>query len=345
MQITTDLTRRIPTPAVLTIGTFDGVHLGHQSLIANAVNSAHSRGLPAAAMTFDPAPREVLRPASASGYPPLAYLTTLPTRLQLLAGTGLDEVVVVRFTKEMSLMSAREFVSWVRQYLPFVELWEGRGFALGHQRTGNLEVLAQLGVEMGFSVHVTPTVEVDGLPVSSTRIRQAVMAGDVETAARLLGHYHIVPGTVVPGSKRGRELGFPTANLAVVYNLALPADGVYATWAVRPATGEVLPSVTSVGTRPTFEDDARLVEVYIMDYDASLYGETIAAHFVSFIRPQIRFESIGALVQQMAADTAQARAMLATSPPPGVNAGAQNGEDSGHAGGVKDVEQESRAVD
>jgi riboflavin kinase/FMN adenylyltransferase len=251
----------------------------------------------------------------------------------------------MRFTKQMSLMTAREFIGWVRQYLPFVELWEGEGFALGHQRTGNLEMLAQLGAEMGFSVHVAPTVEVDGLPVSSTRIRQAVMTGDVETATRLLGHYHIVPGTVVPGSKRGRELGFPTANLAVVYNLALPADGVYATWAVRPATGEVLPSVTSVGTRPTFEDDARLVEVHIMDYEANLYGKTIATHFVSFIRPQIRFESIPALVKQMAADTVQARAILATSLPPGTIAGAQNSGDGRGAGGAKDVEQESRTGD
>jgi riboflavin kinase/FMN adenylyltransferase len=262
-------------------------------------------------MTFDPLPREVLRPDQ-----PVVYLTHLPTKLELLAKTGLDQTVVVRFTREVSLMSARDFIAWVRHTLPFVELWEGEGFALGHHRTGNLQALAEIGSEMGFSVHTLPLVQVDGQPVSSTRIRQAIMAGDVHVAARLLGHYHIVPGTVVPGSKRGRELGYPTANLATAYNLALPADGVYATWAVRPSTGEVLPSVTSVGTRPTFEDDVRLVEVYIVDYDADLYGQTIQAHFVSFIRPQIKFESITSLVKQMAADTAQATEILAASTPP-----------------------------
>jgi riboflavin kinase/FMN adenylyltransferase len=190
-------------------------------------------------------------------------------------------------------------------------LWEGEDFALGHGRTGNPDVLAALGREMGYTLQIAPLVEVDGHPVSSTRIREAVMSGDVETATKLLGHYPTVPGTVVPGSRRGRELGYPTANLALLPNQALPADGVYATWCFRPATGETLPSVTSIGTRPTFDDDARLVEVHILDYDADLYGETLTAHFVKYPRPQVRFDGIEPLIIQMNADAAAARETLA----------------------------------
>jgi riboflavin kinase/FMN adenylyltransferase len=142
------------------------------------------------------------------------------------------------------------------------------------------------------------------------------MAGDMEAATKLLGHYPTVPGTVVPGSKRGRELGYPTANLALLPNQALPADGVYATWAWRPATGEMLPSVTSIGTRPTFDDDQRLVEVHILDYYADLYGEMLTAHFVKFLRGQVRFEGIEPLIQQMNADAAEARSVVAASTPP-----------------------------
>jgi riboflavin kinase/FMN adenylyltransferase len=142
------------------------------------------------------------------------------------------------------------------------------------------------------------------------------MSGDVALAARLLGHYQTVPGTVVPGSRRGRELGYPTANLALLPNQALPADGVYATWCSRPATGEVLPSLTIVGTRPTFDDDARLVEVFIVDYDADLYGETLVAHFVEYLRPQVRYEGVEPLIRQMDADTARTREILAVAERP-----------------------------
>src|SRR5438045_4387791 len=266
MKTINDITQRQPTPAVLTIGSFDGVHLGHQLLIREVVKSAHDKGVAAVALTFEPSPREVLRPGQ-----PLAYLTRLPEKVRLLQKLGLDELVVVQFTKELSQVEAPDFIRWVRRYLPFVEMWEGEDFALGHGRTGNVQVLAELGKELGYAVQIASLVEVDGLPVSSTRIREAVMSGDVQTATKLLGYYPTVPGTVVPGSRRGRELGYPTANLALFPNQALPADGVYATWCSRPATGETLPSVTSIGTRPTFDDDARLVEVHILDYAVDLY--------------------------------------------------------------------------
>jgi riboflavin kinase/FMN adenylyltransferase len=306
MQITPDLTQRDPTPAVLTIGSFDGVHLGHQTLISKVVESARAKGVAAVALTFEPSPREVLRPGQ-----PLAYLSRLPEKLDLLGRTELDETVVVPFTKELSQVEAPDFIAWVRQYLPFVELWEGEGFALGHARTGNTDVLAKLGEEAGYTLCIAPLVEVDGQPVSSTRIREAIMTGDMETAATLLGRYPTVPGTVVPGSKRGREMGYPTANFAIPPNQALPADGIYAGWATRHATDEVLPSVISVGTRPTFEDDARLVEVYILDYDADLYGERLTAHFVKHLRPQVRFEGMEPLIDKMDHDTAESRKILA----------------------------------
>jgi riboflavin kinase/FMN adenylyltransferase len=311
MQLISDLSQREPTPAILTIGTFDGVHLGHQSLLRETVRSAREKGIVAVALTFEPAPREVLRPDQ-----PLAYLTKLPEKLKYMEKTGLDETVVVPFTKELSQVQAPDFIAWVRQFMPFVELWEGEGFALGHGRTGNTDVLARLGEEMGYKLCIAPLVEADGEPVSSTRIREAVMSGNMETATKMLGRYFTVPGTVVPGSRRGRELGYPTANLALLPNQALPADGVYATWCWRPATGEMLPSVTSVGTRPTFDDDARLVEIHILDYDADLYGETLTAHFISYLRGQIRYEGIEPLIQQMHADAATARETVAQSTRP-----------------------------
>lgn len=309
MQTITDITQRQPTPAVLTIGSFDGVHLGHQALIRSVVESAHSQGVAAVALTFEPSPREVLRPDQ-----PLAYLTRLPQKLELLAETGLDETVVVPFTQELSRIEAPSFIAWLRRSLPFVEMWEGAGFALGHGRTGNTDVLARLGEEVGYKLHIAPLVELEDGPVSSTRVREAVASGDVEKAARLLGRPYAVPGVVVHGSKRGRELGYPTANLDTPPNQAIPADGVYATWAVRHSTGERLPSVTSVGLRPTFENDVRLVEVHILDYTADLYDETLTAQFVQHLRPQQRYDGIEPLIAQMKLDTANARIALAAGP-------------------------------
>ncbi|MDQ3704326.1 MAG: bifunctional riboflavin kinase/FAD synthetase [Chloroflexota bacterium] len=305
MQTITDLTQRQPTPAVLTIGSFDGVHLGHQALIAGVVESARARNVAAVALTFEPSPREVLRPELS-----LAYLTRLPQKLELLGSLGLDETIVVPFTQELSRVQAPDFIAMLRQYLPFVEMWEGEGFALGHGRTGNTDVLARLGEELGYTLRIAPLVQVEGEPVSSTRVRQAVAEGDVEAAARLLGRPYGVPGVVVHGSKRGRELGYPTANLDTPPNQAIPADGVYATWCVRPATGETLPSLTSIGVRPMFENDVRLVEVYILDYDADLYDETLTAQFVHYLRPQQRFDGLEAFIAQMRQDEANARKLL-----------------------------------
>lgn len=311
MQIIEELTRREPSPAVLTIGSFDGVHLGHQELVYAVIASAREKGVAAVALTFEPSPREILRPGQ-----PVAYLTRLPQKLDLLDQLGLDETVVIPFTRELSNMEAPEFLAWVREYVPFVELWEGEDFALGHGRTGNTGVLARLGDEMDYTLNIAPLVDVGGVPVSSTRIREAIMSGDLETATALLGRYHAVPGTVVPGSRRGRDLGYPTANMALLPNQALPKDGIYAAWVWRPSTSEFLPAVTSVGTRPMFEDDARLVESFILNYNADLYGESLTVHFVKYLRGQEKYPDIETLVHQMARDTATARSTLAGAPQP-----------------------------
>ncbi len=306
MRVIADITERPSTPAVLTIGSFDGVHLGHKALINSVVESARILGVASVALTFEPSPREVLMPGM-----PLAYLTRLPQKLDLLRQTGLDETVVIPFTQELSRVEAPDFINWLRTYLPFVELWEGAGFALGRGRTAGTEALASLGEELGYRLCVAPLVEVEGGPVSSTRVREAVLLGDMREAARLLGRLYAVPGVVAAGSKRGRDLGYPTANLDTPPHQAVPADGIYATWATRHSTGERLPSVTSVGLRPTFENSERLVEVHILDYSADLYGETLTTEFVAYLRPQERYEGIEPLIKQMAQDVGMTRAILA----------------------------------
>jgi riboflavin kinase/FMN adenylyltransferase len=306
MEVITDLTKRDPAPAVLTIGNFDGVHRGHQQLLRLVRARAMELEALSVVMTFDPHTRAVVRPDA-----PLHLLTQLPDKLAQFAALGLDQAVVIPFTPELTQWDARRFLTWVRETLPFQELWVGPDFALGHHRTGNTGVLAALGDELGFTLRLFPHVQIDGETVSSTMVRHALLAGDVRRAAALLGRYPGVPGTVIHGTKRGRDLGFPTANLATPPHHALPADGIYATLTARERTGELLPSVTSIGTRPTFGPGERLVEVYILDFAGDLYGESLAVQFVDFLRGQVAYTGPEALIVQMHDDVAQARAVLA----------------------------------
>jgi riboflavin kinase/FMN adenylyltransferase len=259
------LAARRPTPAVLTIGNFDGVHRGHQQLLGLVCDRAQALGLPGVVMTFEPHTRAVVRPDA-----PLFLLTQLPEKLAQFARLDLDEAVVIPFTPELAQWDARRFLTWVYQTLPFKELWVGSDFALGHHRTGNTDVLAALGQELGYDLHLFPPVQLDGQVVSSTAIREALFAGQIRRATELLGRYPLVPGTVVPGAKRGRQLGFPTANLDTPPHQALPADGIYATLTVRQRTGQTLQSVSSIGVRPTFGPSERLVEVYILDFASDI---------------------------------------------------------------------------
>jgi riboflavin kinase/FMN adenylyltransferase len=305
MEVITDLSTRPPTPAVLTIGNFDGVHRGHQQLLGLVQNRADELGLAAVVMTFEPHTRAVVRPDA-----PLFLLTQLPEKLAQFAQLGMDEAVVIPFTPELAQWDARQFLTWVYRTLPFRELWVGSDFALGHHRTGTTDVLASLGQELGSELHLFPPVRIDGDVVSSTAIRQALLAGDIRRATGLLGRYPLVTGTVVPGAKRGRQLGFPTANLETPPHQALPADGIYATLTTRPRTGQTLQSVTSIGVRPTFGPSERLVEVYILDFASDIYGEQLDVQFVEFLRPQEAYRGAEALIAQMHRDVAQTRLIL-----------------------------------
>jgi riboflavin kinase/FMN adenylyltransferase len=305
MEVITDLAARRPTPAVLTIGNFDGVHRGHQQLLGLVCDRAQALGLPGVVMTFEPHTRAVVRPDA-----PLFLLTQLPEKLAQFARLDLDEAVVIPFTPELAQWDARRFLTWVYQTLPFKELWVGSDFALGHHRTGNTDVLAALGQELGYDLHLFPPVQLDGQVVSSTAIREALFAGQIRRATELLGRYPMVPGTVVPGAKRGRQLGFPTANLETPPHQALPADGIYATLTVRQRTGQTLQSVTSIGVRPTFGPSERLVEVYILDFASDIYGEQLDVQFVEYLRPQEVYRGAEALIAQMHRDVAQTRVIL-----------------------------------
>jgi riboflavin kinase/FMN adenylyltransferase len=294
--------------SVVTVGVFDGVHRGHQRVIARAVAVARERGLRAVAVVFEPHPDEVVRPGS---HP--ARLTTLRHRSELVAGLGVDEVSVEEFTLDLSRMSPGEFAQTVlADRLRAAAVVVGANFTFGHRAAGDPEALAALGEKYDFTVEAVPLL--DG--VSSTRVRELLVAGDVESAAAALGRPHRVEGVVVRGYQRGRQLGFPTANVETPPHTAIPADGVYAGWlqcvpvANLPAVyeGDRWPAAISVGTNPTFEGVPRTVEAYALDRDdLELYGVHVAVDFGARLRGNTRFDSIEELIAQIHADVDQTR--------------------------------------
>lgn len=298
--------------AAVSIGAYDGVHLGHRALIARTREEASRLGCASAVVTFDRHPATVVRPASAP-----RLLTDLDQKLALLASTGVDVTVVVHFDERRA---AEEPAHFVREVL--VDLLHARAvvvgedFHFGRARAGNVELLRTLGAELGFSVTGFGLLADGGQPVSSTRIRALLAAGDVEQAAELLGRAHQVRGRVGHGDARGRELGFPTANVAVPAAIAVPADGVYAAW-YRGPDGVHRPACVSVGRRPTFYDDdaPQLVEAHLLDFAGDLYDQPAQVEFVARQRGQERYESVTALVAQMHADVEEARRRLAVPAP------------------------------
>ena len=260
-------------PAVVTIGVFDGVHRGHQALIGQVVERAHAIGGTSVVLTFHPHPRAVLRPDV-----PTFVLTSLSERLRLIADLGVDTVATLEFTRELSLLSAEEFLDLLQAHVNMHELWVGDDFALGHHRSGTVARLSELGAERGFIVHPVAQFGDGGERISSSRVRDLITAGDVEQAARLLGRYPFIAGTVIAGLQRGRTLGFPTANLALNAAYLLPADGIYAVYA--ELDGVRLPAVANIGVRPTFGNNERLVEAYILDFDRMIYGQVLGVHLV-----------------------------------------------------------------
>ena len=297
----------------VTIGAYDGVHLGHRAVIGQVQQLAEDRELSTAVVTFDRHPASVVRPESAP-----RLLTDLDQKLELLDSTGVDYTLVVHFDAERSRESAEDFVREVLVGCLNAKLVVvGADFHFGHQRRGNVPLLEEMGRELGFEVLGLALVGPDGAPardeeqVSSTAIRRALVAGDVTLASRLLGRAHEVRGVVGPGDQRGRTWGFPTANVAVPEDILLPADGIYAGWYVRPS-GESVPAAISLGRRPQIYDAQpyRLLEAHLLDFEGDLYGETARVQFVAHLRDEEKFESVDALLEQMHADCDEARRRL-----------------------------------
>jgi riboflavin kinase/FMN adenylyltransferase len=298
--------------SVVTIGAYDGVHRGHRKVLQLVRELADARALEAVCVTFDRHPAQVVRPETAP-----QLLTGLEHKLELLVGTGLlDVVCVLAFDEGRSKESAEDFVHEVLVGLLGARLVVvGADFHFGHRRGGNVALLERMGADLGFEVIglglVAPESDPVHEPYSSTRGRHRLAAGDVAGAAELLGRPHEVRGVVVEGDRRGRELGFPTANVALEADVCLPCDGIYA-GRVRTADGVWRPAAISLGRRPTFYDDQEhsLLEAYLLDFDADLYGEQVAVQFVERLRGEQRFDSVDDLVAQMQRDCDRARAVL-----------------------------------
>ncbi len=289
----------------VTIGSFDGVHLGHQSIIKRLTEGAHSQGLPAVVITFFPHPSKVLR---GNGAP--FYLTSPEERAAILAGLQVDLTITLTFDKELASHSADEFIRLLSQRLGMKRLLVGHDFALGRGREGNFEVLGRLGEKYGYTLVELKPFTVQGEVVSSSRIRELVSAGSVALAAQYLGRRYAVEGKVVAGDGRGRTIGIPTANLDVWDERLIPGRGVYATLA--ELGGKFHPSVTNVGLRPTFENQTPLlrVETHLLDLSQDLYGSNVRLEFVDYLRTEQRFPSVQALVDQIHTDIVKAREVL-----------------------------------
>jgi riboflavin kinase/FMN adenylyltransferase len=298
---------------VVTIGVFDGVHRGHADIIGRAVSLAHDRGVPSVLVTFVPHPSEVVRPGS---HPPV--LTTIVRRAELVEQFGVDVFLALPFTLEFSQLGPDEFVHRVLvEQLHASGVLVGANFRFGHKAAGDVDELRRLGARFGFTADGIELMRDRDTTLSATYVRSCVQAGDVVAAAEALGRPHRVDGIVERGDRRGRELGFPTANLRTEQWTAVPADGVYAGRVVRlDEWGRTLPgpalgvAAISVGTNPTFEVRQRRVEAYLLDFAGDLYGDALGIEFVERLRGMERFDSVDALVEQMHRDVDRTRELI-----------------------------------
>ena len=291
-------------PLHLAIGVFDGVHVGHQALIRGVADRAKREGATPVAATFDPLPIEVLAP----GAPPSA-LSDIDERAELLENAGARSVVVFRFTREFAALTPSEFVERLASAGEVRHVCVGEDFQFGRDRAGDLATLKQLCGTRGITVDLAPPVTLDGAVVSSTRIRNALLAGDIATASRLLGRAYSVTGVVEHGDKRGRALGFPTMNLDVPHNRLLPRDGIYAAWAL--VNGKRVMAASSLGVRPTFGGGARRLEAFLLDWSGDAYGDRVRVVFVERLRDELRFANAAELAAQIAKDVDATRRALA----------------------------------
>ena len=290
----------IQRPTVLTLGVFDGLHLGHQLIMSTVVERARTAGAVPTVITFDPHPRAVLHPESA---PPL--LQTFDQKIEAFGVLGIEQTIVVRFTKQFAAISAEHFIrDVVIDRLHAREVYLGKGFAFGHNREGNIELLRRLGDELGFVAGEVPEVRLRGRRVSSSKIRELLARGNVNLARRMLGRPYGVEGRVERGSERGHQLGFPTANLHP-HNRVIPRNGVYVTGTL--IEGQWRRSVTNVGLRPTFGDASEpSVETYVMNWGGDLYGDVVRVRFLYRLRDERKFGSVEELKRQIARDVSRA---------------------------------------
>src|SRR5579859_699301 len=297
--------------AVVAMGNFDGVHLGHRAVIAAALEMGRLHGKPALALTFEPHPRRFFSPTT-----PQFRLTDESAKLRLLAGTGLAGAVIMTFDKQRAGTTAQDFIHHdLTERLGVSGIAVGYDFHFGKGRVGSPSLLVNEAPRLGIEVDVQPHIDIDERPVSSSAIRSALAEGQIEDATAMLGGPWFVTGEVIHGEKRGRELGYPTANIRLDNNCGL-RHGIYA---VRVGRGQGkdqvrFEGVASFGRRPTFDNGAPLLEIFLFDFKADLYGEVLDVAFIGFIREELKFSSVGALIKQMDDDSARARAQLAAAP-------------------------------
>jgi len=288
---------------LLAIGVFDGVHLGHRYLISQLTQRAKQLGLLCGVVTFHQHPQEVLSPQTK-----LPRLTSLARRMALIKKEGVDVIITLSFTNELAQLSARQFVSLLKKHLRMRGLIIGPDFALGCEREGNADTLRALGQEMDFNLTVIPPIIIDGEVVSSSAIRNALAKGDMKKVHNLAGYYFSLSGRVITGAGRGKELGFPTANLDFDQEQALPLDGIYATRTY--IDGTAYQSVANIGQRPTFGSGQRTVEVYVLDYQGNLYERELTIDIIERLRGEKRFDTVQQLKQQICKDIERGRNIL-----------------------------------
>ena len=290
--------------SAISIGVFDGVHLGHRHLLRRLTENAQRDGLSSVVLTFKNSPRSALNPAAE-----LRYITDLETRLALLHQPGIDRVVPVDFTLELSQLTSTQFVDALIAEVGMKGLVVGPDFALGYRRQGNVDALREMGLTAGFWVETVDNFLLDGAPVKSSAIRELLAQGHVEKVNRMLDRQFSLTGEVESGDRRGRDLGFPTANLTAGPTMAVPGDGIYATWAT--VDGVRHQGATSIGVRPTFGGGGeRRIETYLLDFSGDLYGKRLTLEFAQRLRGEMAFSSVDALIQQMEQDVERSRAVL-----------------------------------
>ena len=304
MEIEQELANMTPQgDTLLTIGVFDGVHAGHRYLLKQLRERAAEENLLSGVVTFNPHPQSVLHPDDQ-----LPWLSDLDDRVTILQELGMNIVAVLTFTPKLARLSAREFMSLLKRYLRMRGIMVGPDFVLGRAAEGNINLLRTLGDEMKFTVEVIPPYTINGEVVSSTLIRQALIQGDMNKVERLMGRHFYLKGKVITSNKRGRVLGFPTANMDINPQQALPSNGIYAT--ITQVSGKQFSSATDIGTRPTFGEGKKLVETHLLNYTGNLYGKEIRVEFVQKLRDEKRFDSSDELKTQIEEDVRKVEALL-----------------------------------